>query len=194
MGFIAGLLGAAIFFGFDDSFRFTSIPFFIYAYYDLTKKDREKRATALQEKKSKEKSLSDRVNVYKGSITGNCYSYPCNDGVVVVAESSSDIAYITNDDTKTVPYSSIISVSIDKTMGATTVSTKNGVVTRAVVGGIIGAATSGTTSTTQEHVVSATVKIHTNDLSCHTLVIPTDSEQTANDVEGIVLALKDRWK
>ena len=72
--------------------------------------------------------------------------------------------------------------------------TKNGVVTRAVVGGIIGAATAGTTSTTQEHVVSAAVKIHTNDLSCHTLVIPTDSEQTANDVEGAVLALKDKWK
>jgi hypothetical protein len=32
-----------------------------------------------------------------------------------------------------------------------------------------------------------------DELTC-TLVIPTDSEQTANDVEGIVLALKDQWK
>ena len=79
-------------------------------------------------------------------------------------------------------------------MGSTTVSTRNGVVTRAIVGGVIGATTAGTTSITEEYVVSATVKIHTNDLSCHTLVIPTDSEQTANDVEGVVLALKDTWK
>ena len=194
MGVIIGLIGAAIFFGFDDAFRFVSIPLFIYAYYDLTRKERRERAVALQAERNRERSLSDKISAYKASVTGRCYSYPCNDGAVVLAESAKDIAYITESDTKTIPYSSIISISIDKTMGATTVSTKNGVVTRAVVGGIIGAATAGTTSTTQEHVVSAAVKIHTNDLSCHTLVIPTDSEQTANDVEGVVLALKDKWK
>ena len=165
-----------------------------FIWFISTKPEREAAAEKerLQSEHSSDTEDSVKRYIETNAITGKHFEFPCNNGIAVLADGFSAMAYIDGKSTSIIPFSSIISVDIDKTMGSTTTSTKNGVVGRVLLGGLIGATTAGSTSVTQEYVAKAAVKIHTNDLNCHTLVIPADSEESANNVEGIVLALKSK--
>lgn len=171
---------------------FCFIPLAI-GYYCITDEDRKAKKRQRLQQLSRQQTEIACIGKFlsDNGISGSHYEYPCNDGKLVMHESLDCMAYIAGSTVHTVPFSKIISINIDKTMGNITTSKKDGVVTRAVVGGVIGAATAGSTATSEEYVASASVKIHTNDLQCHTLVITADGIDNANDIEGIILALKD---
>lgn len=126
------------------------------------------------------------------------YEWPCNEGTLVVPRKSKTIAVVNDVGYRKLSIDDIISISIDKNIAFTTKTSTSNAVKRAAVGGVLGgglgAVIGGTTasSVSESYVQSATVKIHTRDVDIHTIMIPVDSEATANQAEGLLLALKNQ--
>lgn len=109
-------------------------------------------------------------------------------------------AVLTQEKIHLIPLSAIVSVQIEAEYSTISTTTRKGTVKRAVVGGaiagstgaIIGGTTGDTVTQSNQILNIAWVKVHTTDLRHHTMMIPTDSMTIANNIEGIILALKTK--
>ena len=93
----------------------------------------------------------------------------------------------------------ISSIIIQKEYDSYSVSEKESVVKRAIIGGviaggagaIIGGTTGDTKTTSSQYVSEVRLQIHTNNMKFHTFIVICSTEQDAVDLEGIILALKN---